>query len=68
MNCVRCVRDSLHAGRKEATTEEPPAGPTWVLHCKLQLETAVSAPLTYAIVYILNNSIFDFILIHSITS
>lgn len=63
-----CERLFTPAGRKEAAMEEPPAGPTWVLHCKLQLETAVSAPLTYAIVYILNNSIFDFILIHSITS
>lgn len=63
-----CERLFTPAGRKEVATEEPPAGPTWVLHCKLQLETAVSAPLTYAIVYILNNSIFDFILIHSITS
>lgn len=63
-----CERLFTPAGRKEVATEKPPAGPTWVLHCKLQLETAVSAPFTYAIVYILNNSIFDFILIHSITS
>lgn len=36
--------------------------------CKLPLETAVSVPFTGVTVYIPNISIFDFILIHPITS
>lgn len=65
--------ETIYTWRQEAGNHGEASGDqssfvTWIFPCKLPLETAVSVPFTCVTLYIPNISIFDFILIHPITS